>query len=127
MKKILKLTVFPIAFFLLVLSLWHDTRPAHAQTINVPFSYSVGTATHTSCPAVVASTTQYCFPADGPWVSINGATWQAIPLAAAVAGVTSFNGRTGAVFPLPSDYPNAVASVNGKTGVVVLGATTTVQ
>lgn len=102
-------------------------RRAHAQTISVPFSYSVGTATHASCPAVQVGITQYCYPSDGPYVSILGAAWQPIPLTAAAAGVTSFNGRTGAVVPVPSDYPDAVTSVNGKTGAVVLSATTTLQ
>jgi hypothetical protein len=60
----------------------------------------------------------------------NGTAWAPMGGASVVGGVTSFNGRTGAVMPQPSDYPPPpapVTSVNGKTGAVVLAATTTVQ
>jgi hypothetical protein len=103
-----------------------------AQT-NPPFQMAVGSITHTSC-TVTASTTQYCFASDGLWVSLNGAVYTQIGVVA-VTGVTSFNGRTGAVLSTTGDYtyaqlggtpPSApVTSVNGKTGAVVLGATTT--
>jgi len=98
--KRLIVVLFTVVICLLILNLRHG----YAQNISVPFSYSVGTATHTACPTVVVGVTQYCYPADGPYVSINGGAWQAIPLSA--SGVTS---------------------VNGKTGAVVLGATTTLQ
>jgi hypothetical protein len=107
---------------LLVLGLLTD-RIARAQTPG-PFQFAVGAATHTSC-TVTPSVTIYCFPSDGLWVSLNGA-----PFVLAQTGsspVLSFNGRTGAVMPLPSDYPALVSSVNGKTGSVVITATTTVQ
>ena len=116
-----------LAILISAYAIYSGHSVARAQVANSPYSYSVGPATHTSCPAVVATLTMYCFPADGPYVSINGAAWQPIPLTSGVAGVTSFNGRTGAVLPVPSDYPDAVTSVNGKTGAVVLSATTTVQ
>jgi hypothetical protein len=107
--------------------------PAHAQTTIGHFEMGVGTDLHTSC-TVLASTTKYCFAADGLYISLNGAAYAQI---AATAGVISFNGRTGAVLPATGDYTYAeiagtpptgsVTSVNGKTGAVVLGATTTVQ
>jgi hypothetical protein len=88
-----------------------------AQTA-IPFQMAVGAATHASC-TVTAATTQYCFAADGLWVSLNGAVYTQIGVVA-VTGVSSFNGRTGAVLPVPSDYPAPVTSVNSKTGAVVL-------
>ena len=95
-----------------------------AQTVS-PFQMAVGSGLHTAC-TVTATTTTYCFASDGLWVSTNGGAYSQIGVVA-VTGVTSFNGRTGAVIPVPSDYPDAVTSVNGKTGTVVLGATTTLQ
>ena len=61
----------------------------------------------------------------------NGTAWTPL-VPATAAGVTSFNGRTGAVVSQAGDYNCAqvgcpVTSVNGKTGAVVLGATTTLQ
>jgi hypothetical protein len=90
----------------------------------VPAQFSVIPATlHTAC-TVIATTTSYCFASDGLWVSLNGAAYTQIGVVA-VTGVSSFNGRTGAVVPVASDYPDAVLSVNGKTGIVVLTGTTT--
>jgi hypothetical protein len=94
-----------------------------AQTGAVSIQYPSGD--HTLC-TVVTATTAYCFPNDGMYQSIKGAAFVQVGVAG-VAGVTSFNGRTGAVVPVASDYPDAVTSVNGKTGAVVLSATTTVQ
>lgn len=61
-----------------------------------------GNAPHTSC-TVTASQTTYCFASDGLYWSNAGAAYVLVATPA-VAGVTS---------------------VNGKTGVVVLGATAT--
>ena len=96
-----------------------------AQTPPSPFQMAVGSGLHTAC-TVTATTTTYCFASDGLWVSTNGGAYSQIGVVA-VTGVSSFNGRTGAVMPVPSDYPDAVTSVNGKTGVVVLTGTTTIQ
>jgi hypothetical protein len=74
----------------------------HAQGTN-PFQVAV-TGAHTLC-AVTTGVTQYCFASDGVWQSLNGAAYTQLT-AGAGGGVTS---------------------VNGKTGVVVLGATTTIQ
>ncbi len=62
-----------------------------------PYQFSVNNVAHTSC-TVVAATTQYCYASDGPYVSINGAAYVSmLPGAPAASGVTTFNGRTGAV------------------------------
>jgi len=82
-----------------------DTRQAHAaqnpsltpSTLSIPT-----TVLHTNCTAATGQTV-YCFAGDGLWVSTNGAAF------AQVQG-------------------NApVLSVNGKTGNVVLSATTSLQ
>jgi len=92
------------------------------QTLAPPEEFVDSTQTVATC-IVKPNYTAYCKAFEGPAVSINGAPFVKIPLTVAPTGVTSFNGRTGAVMPVPSDYPNAVTSVNGKTGVVVLTAT----
>jgi hypothetical protein len=77
---------------------------------------------------VTPAVTTFCFASDGAWQSINGAAFT--QLGAATLVVTSFNGRTGAVMPVASDYPfpaPPVTSVNGKTGVVVISASTSLQ
>src|SRR6266851_5127033 len=86
---------------------------SRAQTPNNPFQLSVSSATHTAC-TVVAGQTSFCFANDGLWQSIAGAAY--VQVAPVALGVVSFNGRTGVVVPVPSDYPDAVVSVNGKTG-----------
>lgn len=58
------------------------------------------------------------------WYVWSGTAWVQLGVAAAPAGVTSWNGQTGVVTYTPPAPP--VVSVNGKTGAVVLGATTTV-
>jgi hypothetical protein len=94
-----------------------------AQTGAVSVQYPAGD--HTLC-VVVPTTTAYCYPNDGMYQSIKGAAFTQVGIVA-VTGVSSFNGRTGAFLPVPSDYPSAVTSVNGKTGAVILSATTTVN
>ena len=84
-----------------------------------PWQVSVSGA-HTLCTTLSPlGQATYCFASDGLWVSLNGAAYTQVGVVA-VTGVSSFNGRTGAVLPVPSDYPDAVTSVNGKTGAVVL-------
>jgi hypothetical protein len=39
-----------------------------------PYQFGVNNVPHTSC-TVVASSTQYCYVSDGPYVSINGAAY----------------------------------------------------
>lgn len=107
---------------LLVLTGLTTYKIAKAQVPNNPWQVGVSSATHTSC-TLVAGSTQFCFASDGAWVSVNGAAY--VQVGGTTAGVISFNGRTGAVVPVASDYPAPVLSVNGKTGTVVLGATAT--
>ena|ERR1700677_1455132 len=88
--------------------------------VNMPIS---ATATSSGCNAVVTGVTNWCRTGTAELVSINGAAYvQVWPSAATVAGVTSFNGQTGAVTYTPT-FP--VTSVNGKTGAVSIAATTT--
>jgi hypothetical protein len=78
---------------------------AHAQTAAIPAQITV-VGTHTQCTATPAATPAHadiCFAADGIWLSINGAAFTQLGAASAV-GVTSFNGRTGAVVPSANDY-----------------------
>jgi hypothetical protein len=115
---------------LIVFSAW----VAHAQTTGIPWQVTV-TGPAAGCalsPVTTPPSATYCFANDTFSVSRNGG-----PYTALVAGVSSFNGRTGAVLPATGDYTYAeisgtpptaaVTSVNGKTGAVVLSATTTVQ
>ena len=64
----------------------------HAQT-TVALQLT-GNAPHTTC-TVQAGQTIYCFANDGFWQSLNGAAFT--QLGAPVGGVTSVNGKTGAV------------------------------
>jgi hypothetical protein len=115
---------------------------ARAQT-SVPWQATV-TGLHSVCtvsPITTPASSTYCFASDGLWVSVNGGAFTQIG-AAVVTGVTSFNGRTGAVVSATGDYSFSqisgiatasqvptppVTSVNGKTGTVVLSATTAIQ
>lgn len=73
----------------------------HAQTSQV-LQVSGSWSTHTACVLSVGQTT-ICLASDGLWLSLNGAAFTQLGVAA----------------------PAGVISVNGKTGVVVLSATTT--
>ena len=135
MKKLM--VIFAIILLVLILGpvSW---RVARAQVSPVIFiGASSGTTLAANCPATPA-TPSLCLVGNGVYAWQNSTTgW--FPLAPATsAGVTSFNGRTGAVVPAANDYAFSqlsgvataaqvpappVTSVNGKTGVVVLGAT----
>lgn len=80
------------------------SSPARAQTVVPPITIVAPALTHTSCNVTVGATS-FCFASDGLWQSINGAAFVQLGVAA----------------------PAGVISVNGKTGVVVLSATTTVN
>jgi hypothetical protein len=95
----------------------------HAQT---PSTYTiVHNGTLANCAPVVSGQTQTCFPVDGLAVSLKGAPYVLLPLTVTPTGVTSFNGRTGAVVPAASDYtfaqlaapPTSVSC--GSTGCVI--------
>jgi hypothetical protein len=75
-------------------------KSVHAQTA-VPWQVAVSGA-HTLC-TVTAGVTQFCFASDGLWWSNAGAAY-------AQLGVAGTPG---------------VISVNGKTGIVTISATTT--
>jgi hypothetical protein len=106
--------------------------PVHAQSIGV----SPIAATASACPLSVSgqwlicgygsASTGYAFCG-----SFNGGA--CVPLSSGTVGVTSFNGRTGAVVPTAADYsfaqlsgtattaqlPALVNSFNGRTGNVL--------
>ena len=88
----------------------------HAQTA-VALTIA-GMAPHTTCLTPVAGQYYLCQATDGTWVSNNGGAYFQILPSTAVAGVTSWNGLTGAVIYTPPTAP--VMSVNGKTGAIVL-------
>jgi len=86
------------ALLLAILIFWSGEyllpKIAKAQTVPTTLQLT-GSAPHTTC-AVVPSTTNFCFANDGLWQSINGAPYvQLTP--ALTGGVTSVNGKTGAV------------------------------
>jgi Collagen triple helix repeat (20 copies) len=123
----------------------------------VPYGYIQAPAggTIANCPAPVSGTTALCFVSTGLYQSINGATYTLVgagtvgpvgpqgpagPAGAVgpagpqgAAGATGPQGPVGATGPVgpagPQGPPGSggVTSVNGKTGVVVLAATTTLQ
>src|SRR5579863_126235 len=115
MRNFTKLVL--VAFAFLFVGVWIG----RAQSTS-PWQVSVSAATHTSC-TVTAGLTQFCFASDGLWQSLSGAAYTQI--GGGAAGVTSFNGRTGAVLPATGDYSYAQLSapptkVNcGATGCVI--------
>lgn len=91
-----------------------------------------------TCGVVTGATVTECAATDGLWIAIGTGPFAKVATGATSAGVTSFNGRTGAVVSSTGDYGYSqlsgtapVVSVNGKSGAVVLGAstsaTTTIQ
>lgn len=85
---------------LLIEAVW-AAMPAKAQTVVPPLTFQ-STVPHTSCPAVAANITQYCFASDGEFESIAGAAYVQVQAGAPAGGVTSLsvNGgtpQTGAV------------------------------
>jgi hypothetical protein len=64
-----------LGFAILVAVVWQPSQVAKAQNPTLtPYQFSVSNVPHTSC-TVSASTTQYCFASDGPYVSISGAAY----------------------------------------------------
>ncbi|SRR6266705_1047633 len=119
-----------VVFAIALLGGYIGTKIAVVEAQTTPTALQLtGSAPHTTC-AVTPATTTFCFANDGLWQSINGGAYAQLGVATGgvtTGGVTSFNGRTGVVVPVPSDYPNAVTSVNSKTGAVVITATTALQ
>jgi len=109
--------------FVLTVTLLLNEKSLKAQTVVPPITIQ-STIAHASCPAIAAGLTSYCFASDGLWQSLNGAAYVQLGVAAP-AGVTSFNGRTGAVVSVTGDYSYSQISsppttVNcGATGCVI--------
>jgi hypothetical protein len=115
-----KLVVLAIA--VLLFGAWHLGRVQAQST--TPFTVIAGSLTHTSCPAVAASTTQFCFANDGLWQSINGAAYVQLTPGTA-GGVTSVTVCNAAGASCGSAQTGAV-SLNIPTKVTVTAPTTTV-
>ncbi len=88
-------------------------------------------ATASGCQAVGGAAITECgVTNDGLYIAVGTGAFQKVSTGASVSGVTSFNGRTGAVVAQTGDYAysqisgtppsGGVTSVNGKTGAVVL-------
>lgn len=108
----------------LVMLLSQVRQPVFAQTPNNPWQFSVSSATHTSC-TTTASTTTFCFASDGVWQSLQGATFTQVGVVQAT-GVTSFNGRTGAVVAQSGDY--SYSQISGTpTKMTITSAPVTLQ
>jgi hypothetical protein len=118
MRKTIVIAAIGCVLLLSVVSL--KIHYVHAQSIN-PWQVSVVGA-HTLRTVTVA-TTQYCFASDGLWMSLNGAAYVQLG-AVGPQGPVGPIGLTGPPGPIGV---SSVTSVNGKTGAVILGATTTVQ
>jgi len=109
--------------FILASAFLLNEKTLKAQTVVPPITIQ-STIPHTACPVAATGVTSYCFASDGLWESISGAAYT--QLGAAVAGgVTSFNGRTGAVVSVTGDYSftqlsNQPTTVNcGASGCVI--------
>jgi len=80
----------------------------HAQTAEA--ATFQGLAAHTTCLTPVTGSYFLCVASDGIWVSNNGAAYFQVVASSGTAGVTSFNGRTGAVVPTAGDYSFSLLS-----------------
>ena len=78
-----------------------------AQT-PAPWSFSVS-APHTSCPAVAAGVSQYCFATDGIWQSLNGVAWVQVGVQAGGVSSITVNGGTAQTGPVALTIPTKVA------------------
>lgn len=90
--------------------------------------------TGSACVAIAGASVTECAASDGLWIAIGTGAFAKVATGATSAGVTSFNGRSGAVVSTAGDYTYSqlsgtapVVSVNGKTGTVTLSASTTLQ
>jgi hypothetical protein len=149
----LKIIVLGVFFLLIFADV--EFRKVHAQAA-APFQFTV-VGLSSACTVNPPSTpahTDFCWTADKQLlVSVNGAAYVQIASGATgpagpagatgPAGVTGPTGPAGATGPAgpigpagpagatgatgPAGPAGGVASVNGKTGVVTLGATTTIQ
>lgn len=91
--------------------------------------------TASGCVAITGAAITECgVTNDGLYIAVGSGTFQKVSTGGGgTAGVTSFNGRTGAVVAQTGDYAysqisgtppsGGVSSVNGKTGAVALSIT----
>lgn len=118
MKKFAAVLILVVGFAIGALAqasgLWTGTA------INNPIA---ATVTNATCNAPAVGVTNICYTGTGAQISCNGGAY--IPGSSctppAAAGVTSWNGQTGAVTYAAPTPP--VTSVNGKTGAVTIAAT----
>jgi hypothetical protein len=110
-----------IALALAALVLYGHDR-VRAQTGQIVFlGATAGTTLAANCPAT-PTTPSICVVGAGVYVWQTAAQgWFLLAPPTATAGVTSWNGLTGAVTYTAPTAP--VTSVNGKTGAVTLAAT----
>lgn len=121
MKRILPIGVVLIWVVILLvgmaLVLAHQ-RASAAQAITplTPAQFS-GTGVHTSCQISPTGQSNLCLAGDGAWLSVNGAAYVQIG-AAGAPGPAGPAGPAGAQGP--PGPAGGVTSVNGKTGAVTL-------
>ena len=113
-----RMLVSLLAIAVLVFGAW---RIGRAQS-TTPFTIVTQSLTHTSCPAVIASTTQICFASDGIWQSLNGAVYTQV--GGAVSAVTSVTVCNVAGASCGSPQTGAVSLNIPKTVTVTVGAPT---
>lgn len=102
----MRLRIGIILLSTIAIILW-AASPQKAQTVSPNPITIQSTIAHTSCPAVIAGVTQYCFASDGLWVSVNGGVFsqlgvQPLPGVSSVtvcnlSGVTCGAPQTGVV------------------------------
>lgn len=92
-----------VAVILVGAGVWIYATPAAAPPQNSGVAVIWATSPHTNCPAPAAGASLWCLGSDGLYLSVNGGTLTQVSLGG--GGVTT---------------------VNGKSGVVVLTAVTTV-
>jgi hypothetical protein len=118
MKK--AILAFVTTLFLLLTIAWF----AKAQTsVANPLQMGV-VGSHSLC-VVQTAATNYCFAADGLWISINGAAYVQLG-AAGTPGAPGPAGPVGPTGPIGPQGPagtSGVISLNGKTGALTTAIT----
>lgn len=95
MKWSLRLLVVCLAFLVGVL----------AAQISSPSLGIAGASAATSCTAVTGASVTLCpVPNDGLYLAVGSGAFSKVATGSTSAGVTSFNGRTGAVVSANGDY-----------------------
>lgn len=120
MKRYLSAGLFLLVAFLAGRA--SNTPSVQAQTPQAATFIGGGPISTCAKPVGV---TYLCVGTDDIIASKSGAAPVSIFTVPVVSGVASWNGLTGAVTYTPPPAP--VTSVNGKTGIVVISATTQLQ